>query len=437
MFCEELARVRIVQTRMAKVALPRGPRFGLWQIVRYLRDPEGMLRGLTETYGDVYSMPGMGGGTLVVTATPDGVRSIFGADPDTFEPFSVESMTPVLGSGSLLLQHGATHRRARKLLAPPFHGARMRSYGQTMATIAARRLRSAPTAPFDIEQLFRDVSLEVILQTVFGVQDEAEVHRARQLVLDTLAGFSPLFAMFQFLRRGFFPPWRRFRALLDATHALLRAQIGARRASPTEDICGMLVAARDDAGEPMAEQEIIEQLFTMVIAGHETTATALAWSVDELWRAPDVLAQLREELRSTDGDPDKLAANKLLDAVIAEALRLHPLVPIVSRRLATPFAIDGYELPAKTGIGANMWAAHRNPAVFERPTEFVPSRFLEAKTFSPQQYFPFGGGARRCIGAAFAFYEMKIVLGKLVLEGDLSLRSPMGARTGPDRKSVV
>lgn len=421
---------------MANVTLPRGPRFGLWQILRYLRDPDGMLRGLTETYGDVYSMPGMGGGTLVVSATPDGVKSIFGADPDTFEPFSVESMTPVLGSGSLLLQHGATHRRARKLLTPPFHGARMRSYGQTMAGITARRLRTAPRAEFDIEQLFRDVSLEIILQTVFGVQDDNDVHRAQKLVLDTLAGFSPLFAMFQFLRRGFFPPWRRFRALLDATHALLRAQIAARRTTPTEDICGMLVAARDEAGEPMAEQEIVEQLFTMVIAGHETTATALAWCVDELWRAPAVLGPLREELRATGGDPDKLAANKLLDAVIAEALRLHPLVPIVSRRLARPFVLDGYELPVKTGVGANMWAAHRNPSVFERATEFVPSRFLDGKSFSPQQYFPFGGGARRCIGAAFAFYEMKIVLGQLVLGGDVLLRSSTRARTGPRAATV-
>jgi cytochrome P450 len=166
----------------------------------------------------------------------------------------------------------------------------------------------------------------------------------------------------------------------------------------------------------------------MVLAGHETTATSLAFAVDELWRHPALVERLREELKPTGGDAEKLASHKLLDAVCAETLRIRPLLPMVSRRLLRPFELCGRTIPAGVGVAAAVMLTHRREELYPEPDEFRPERFLNGKAFSPHEYFPWGGGARRCLGAAFAIYEMKIVLGKLLLAGDVKLRSPTRAR---------
>jgi cytochrome P450 len=309
-------------------------------------------------------------------------------------------------------------------MQPPFHGARMRAYGQRMGEIAVAHLRRA-RGRFDIEEMFRGISLEVIMATVFGVGANKTAETG-QSVLQMIRSFNPIVASFTFLRSRFFPPWRKFQRLMGDVHRLLREQIEARKQNgPGEDICGLLVAARDDQGQPMDDQEIVEQLVTMVMAGHETTATALAWAVDEIWRQPKLLSRLRESLSP---DPEKLATDKLLDAVCAETLRLRPLIPIVGRKLERPFELCGHELPAGVGVGALLAVAHRNEELYPEPDEFRPERFLDGRSFSPQEYFPWGGGARRCLGAAFALYEMKIVLGKLILSGELKLASEARGR---------
>jgi cytochrome P450 len=387
------------------------------------------MTSLAERYGDPFTLPTLVR-PLVVTASPESIRSIFSADPDGFSPFGADGFLPILGAGSILVQSGATHRRARKLMQSPFHGARMRAYGGAMAEIAVRHFAAAPAGRFDVEQLFRGISLEAILRTVFGVNGQERVREARGAVLSAIAGFGPTLAIFSALRRSFFPPWRRFQRLLGEARDFLRGEIVARRAAPGgDDICGLLAAARDEDGQPMDDDEIVQQLFTMVVAGHETTATALAWAVDELWRDPPLLSRLREQLQPTGGDPEKLAADKLLDAVCAETLRLRPLLPIVARNLERPFSLAGRELPAGVGVGACMVLAHRNPDLYPEPEAFRPERFLDGRNFSPAEYFPWGGGARRCLGAAFALYEMKIVLGTLVLRGRLELASPARARS--------
>jgi cytochrome P450 len=403
--------------------LPPGPKSAVWQTLRYLRDPDGMVSSLVARYGDPFTLPTLQG-PLVVTGAPDGIKAIFGADPETFSPYGAEGFLPVLGRGSILVQHGTTHRRSRKLMQPPFHGARMRAYGAAMAETALRHFAAAPARPFDVERLFRDISLEVILRTVFGLGEE-RVAPARGAVLDGIAAFSPMLAVFSWLRRSFFPPWRRFVRLLGAVHEMLRGEIAARKAAPGgTDICALLVAARDEDGRPMEDQEIVEQLFTMVVAGHETTATALSWAVDELWRDPALLQRAREALRPTGGDPDKLAAEPLLDAICTETLRMRPLVPVIGRRLEKPFTLAGRELSPGVGVGACVLSAHRRPEVYPDPDRFSPERFLNGKAFSPYEYLPWGGGARRCLGAAFAEYELKIVLGTLILNGTLELTGP-------------
>jgi cytochrome P450 len=416
---------------LARPGLPPGTSSPVLGLLRYLRDPEGWVLALGRRYGDLFTVS-LRPRPLVVTSSSEGVRAIFSADPDTFAPFNVEQMTPMLGAGSILLQHGAAHKRARKLMQPPFHGARMRAYGAAMRETTLARWAARPAGRrFPVEDLFREISLEVIVRTVFGLNTGDRVTRAQKSILDTFKSFSPLLAMFQFLRRelGGIGPWARFRRRLAEVHQLLRDEIVARRqGGPSEDILGLLVAARDEEGAPMEEQEIVEQLFTMVVAGYETTATALAWAVDELYRQPELLGQLRDELRPTDGDPARITALPLLDAVCAETLRLHPLAPIASRRLLRPFSLGGYLLPEGVGVGASLLLVHRREDLYPEANRFRPARFVDAKSVSAHEYLPFGGGARRCLGAAFALYEMKIVLATLVLEAPLELASPTRAR---------
>jgi cytochrome P450 len=247
-------------------------------------------------------------------------------------------------------------------------------------------------------------------------------------MLAAVRAFGALVAMFNFLHRDWFPPWKKFVHLRGKVHALLQSQVDERKASPGDDICSLLVAARDEDGQPMDDQEMVEQLFTMVLAGHETTAVSLAFAVDELWRRPELVDRLRQELEPTGGDPEKLASHKLLDAVCAESLRIRPLLPLVSRRLTRPFELCGYTIPPGMGVAAGVMLTHFREDLYPEPLKFRPERFMNGKSFSPHEYFPWGGGARRCLGAAFAMYEMKIVLGKLVLAGKIDLRSPTRAR---------
>ncbi|MFZ6182344.1 cytochrome P450 [Nannocystis pusilla] len=404
--------------------LPPGPRSAFWQTLRYLRDPVGSIRDVGRRHGDLFTLPILGG-SLVVASAPEAVRAIFSAEPDTFAPFAADAMAPVLGRGSVLLQHGAAHRRARRLMQPPFHGARMRAYGATMRDSARAHLAAVPRGrPVPIEDVFRDISLDVIIRTIFGVSTSERLAACGRGVRDAIAAFGPLLATLRALQRDFagFGPWARFRRLLGGVHDLLRQEIAARDpARPGDDILSLLVAARDESGAAMDEQEIVEQLFTMVIAGHETTATALAWAVDELLRQPELLAGLRDELRPLGDDPDRLAQSPLLDAVCAETLRLHPLIPLVSRKLLRPFEVGGYLLPAGTGLGACLLLVHLHEARYPEPLSFRPQRFLDGKHPPPHEYLPFGGGARRCLGAAFALHEMKIVLATLILEFELEL----------------
>lgn len=422
------------------VSLPPGPGGNaLFSTLRYLRAPEGWLLAEAKKWGDPFTMPSLAG-PLVVTGSPEGVRAIFTADPETFAPFSVDAMTPILGRGSILLQHGAEHRRARRLMMPPFHSGRMRAYGETIFAATRRHWAKTPGGQkFPIEDVFRAISIDVIIRTVFGVDNNERVEKTRDEIRGAIESFGPLIAMFQALRKNFggLGPWAKFQRRLSDVHRLLREEIHARQnKAGGEDILSLLVAARDEDGNPMEEQEIIEQLFTMVIAGHETTATALAWAVDEVYRQPELLARLRAELTPIAGDAEKMASAPLLEAVCSETLRLHPLIPIVSRRLLKPFSLGGFDLPEGTGVGACLLVAHRNPARYPDGDSFKPERFLDGNKHSPHEYFPFGGGAKRCLGAALASYEMKLVLGTLLLEAKLSPASQKNAQPAARQATV-
>ncbi len=407
--------------------LPPGPRSRLANTLRLARAPLQHLPRWLTRYGDPFRVPLLTG-AVVVTADPASLRTLFTADPDSFDIYSARSLLPILGPGSLILRAGPEHRDERRLLMPPFHGARMRTYGAAMSSIAAEQLRTLrPGQPFLALTLGQRISLDVIIRTVFGVDSDERHHGFRTAIEAAMAVTHPLLLFVPALQRRLFGlgPFARILRAQDHLLALLRQQIAAVRPHADErgDILSLLLQATHDDGSPMPEQDILDELRTLLFAGHETTAIALAWALDHVHRDPAILARLQGELAplGTTPAPEALAALPYLGAVCSETLRLHPVVPGVARLLRTPLELGGYQLAPGTAVLANIHLAHHREQSFPDPTRFHPDRFLGA-TYSPYQYLPFGGGNRRCIGAAFAQYELKVVLGTILARADLELR---------------
>lgn len=418
------------ETSIPKAAsqLPPGPRFIF--PIHFFYEPDAYLARCAARYGDVLTIPNPFGGRDVLLGSPETVRALFTADPDLFEVALVELSAPLIGSDSLILQSGQRHRQERKLMTPPFHGERMRAYGELMAEITERHIaRWQPGRPFPVLDTTQAISLEVILRAVFGVETDDRVARVRDAVLDYVNAFSPLLVFFPALRRDFagLGPWARFCRAKQALDQLLYGEIDRRGAGPPgEDILSLLLSARYDDGSAFTREQVHDQLITLLFAGHETTAISLAWALYFLHRHPDVLARLRAELRAL-GDhpaPEAIAENPLLGAVCHETLRLRPLLPILPiRRLRRPFQVGGYTLPPGMGVTASPGLLHRRPDLYPQPDRFQPERFLR-RAPAPFEFLVFGGGARRCLGAAFALYEMKIVLATVLLRCNMRLAAP-------------
>lgn len=400
------------------MSLPPGPSFAAVQTVRYALGPYAFYRRMTRRYGDLFTVPTLLG-PIVVATHPDGVRAIFTAPATDVARWATEAASPLVGDRSLILTHGEPHRRARRLLAAPFHGSRMKAYARVTREAALRSCDGWPRGPFRLLDATLEVSLEVAMRAIFGVDEERRLHGLTRAVLDAHAGLTPTIMLFKALRRGFggWGPWSRFLRLRRRLDALVHEQIAARRASAGggDDILSSMLAARDEDGGAMDEGEIRDQLVTLVFAAHETTGVALAWVFYWLARHPDVRARLEAELDALgpDPEPDAIAAAPLLEAVCNETLRLHPVIPEVIRLLLRPLAIQGHTIPAGTPVAACTSVVHERPDVFDEPARFRPERFL-GRTYSPFEYFPFGGGPRRCIGATFALHQMKTVAAAIV-----------------------
>jgi cytochrome P450 len=334
-----------------------------------------------------------------------------------------------LGSRSLIVLDGAEHMRDRKLILPPFHGERMRSYGDVIDRIAEREIASWPSGrAFPVAEGTRRIALEVIVRAVFGVDDEERVRRTMGLLTKFLdAATPPVRALALLLVKPgglLVSSFNRFAPTKKKVDEAIYEEIRRRRDDPglesREDILSLLLQARDEHGEPMTDEHLRDELVTLLTAGHETTAAAAAWALTELARRPDAL--------------DRLAADDdYLDAVVKETLRLWPIVPFVLRLTKEPFEVDGWELPAGVRVAPSVHLLHRRPEIYPEPDEFRPERFLEqpAGTYT---WIPFGGGTRRCVGAAFATFEMKRVLRAVAQRGVLE---PAGARGGVGRRGLT
>lgn len=413
------------------MTLPPGPATPpIVQTMGWMARPIPFMQRARRKYGEAFSVRFVGfRAPMVMVSDPELVKTVYSNPANSLPASRIALLEPVLGSRSVILLDGKEHLAMRKLMLPAFHGERMRSYEQAMREAIDREIGSWPLdTPFPIHARMQAVTLEVILRAVFGVTDHERLDRLRDLLGKTLEGSASLgwqlliLAARRFGEKAGPPGLGKVMRQVDDELAGLIAE---RRRDPgleqREDILSMMAAAEFEGGERMDEPELRDQLMTLLVAGHETTATALAWTFDLLLRSPGVLARLKAEL-AEGGD-------EYLRATITESLRLRPVVPIAGRILDEPVEIDGIRLEAGDNVAPSMWMAHTRPDSFPEPLAFRPERFLDdpPETYS---WIPFGGGVRRCLGASFAEFEMRIVLTEVLTRCDLKLADPAPQHVG-------
>jgi cytochrome P450 len=371
-----------------------------------------------ERHGDVFTLRMPGSEPMVFLADPDLVKAVWTRDKVNGLPSGRRiTLQPVLGPRSVLLQEGAEHLRRRRLMLPPFHGERMRRYGELMDEITLRDMEQWPVdRPFPLQPRMQSITRDVILRAVFGTHAGAREDELRRRIDDVLVrttrAITQLTVVLAEAAGARVTPFHRAVKRMDA---VLYEEIRERQRAPDlddrDDILSMLVQARDEDDRPLDEGELRDQLVTLLLAGHETTATALAWAFDALFRNPEVLAKLRASL--AEGDD-------YVDAVVEETLRIRPTVHDVGRRLGEPLETkDGLTIDAGTAVFASVHLLHNREDVFPDPHAFRPERFLGDERPSTYAWVPFGGGMRRCLGAAFAQFEMRRVLRTILEHADL------------------
>lgn len=406
--------------------LPPGPKsIGVIDFFRSaFVSPAPVFKRLAAEYGDTFRVP-TEQGPVTFTGDPDVIRAVYTMEPGSFTMRAVEVASPVFGYSSVIVTAGEKHRRDRRLLTPPFNAGAMRAYGPAIAEAArAAAARWAPGRRFSMLESTQEIALDVIVRVVFGVEGENQARRMKAAVLGLIDALNPLILFFLWLRRDFggIGPWARFQRAVTALDGLLLAQIQARRASEEvrPDILDLLVRARDEDGGGLADIELVEQLRALLFAGHETTATALASALFEIHSDPRILPRVVAEIDALgpNPEPDALASLPYLEAICYEALRMYPPVVDVGRVTRAPYALGRYTVPAGEAIVPSPIMVHSREDLYPEPERFKPERFLDWKP-GPFEYIPFGGGARRCLGAAFAMYEMKVALGTVLSENRL------------------
>jgi cytochrome P450 family 135 len=413
-------------------ALPPGPAEPpLVQTLRWLLRPISFLESCRRRFGDAFSVTFLGFQTpMVMLSDPDAIRALYTNPRHRLPPGRTLTLQPIMGSRSLLLLEGREHLARRKLMLPPLHGERMRAYEATVREAVAQEVDGWPAGqPFALHPRMQAVTLEVILRAVFGVADPARRDRLAERLSGLLADTASSRLQFSVLlsrRLGGPDPLARLQGLRREIDAMLTAEIAERRADPREDILSLLVTARFEDGEPMDDAEIRDQLITLLLAGHETTATGLAWTFDLLLRHPPVLERLTA---AVDGGDEAYVR-----AVVSESLRLRPVVPLAGRRLSEELRVDGHVLPPGTDVTPAIWLAHTRADRYPDPYAFRPERFLDGAP-STYAWLPFGGGVRRCIGAAFAEMEMRIALAEILRRRTLRPASASAERVA--RRNVT
>lgn len=416
-------------------ALPDGPRYPrVVQALLWLKRPTWFLDHCARVYGDVFTMRLPLGTDLVQISDPELVRAVFGGSNDVLRAGEANAtiLEPIVGPNSVLVLDGPEHLRQRKLISPAFHGDRMRAWETAVRDITRAEIARWPVGkPFALRSAMQSITLDVIARVVFGVDDDARYEKVRRQVVSIAGiGRSPflLFAT-QDRKLGPHTPWARFLRARQALHELLAEQIRERRDAPDlsqrTDVLSQLLAARDDEGRAMTGDEVRDELMTLLFAGHETTATSLAWAFDLLLHHPPALSRLIAEIAGGD--------RTYLDAVIKETLRLRPVVALVDRQVRGTITIGGHAIPAGAIVCPNIYLVQRRKDRYDNPTAFWPERF-DAQAPQGFDWFPFGGGIRRCLGASFATFEMRIVIPEVLRA--VTLR-PVSRRPARIRREAV
>jgi len=401
----------------------------LWHTLRFTFDPDGFFWSAHRRYGDIFKLRILGQ-EWVAIAHPEAVKEVFSHGPGELNSGEAnEALSPVLGTRNLLLLDGEEHLHRRRIVLPPFHGERMRAYEQTIRAAAVKQIERWPVGePVAALPRMQELTFEVIVRCVFGVREGERVGELSDALQGMISWVTDMRRVLFFFivgpqRLNSVPAFRRQLARVDRE---ILAEIERRRAMPDlaerEDILSMLVQATDEDGEHLTDAELRDELMTLLIAGHETTATLLSWAIHDLARDPAAQRRLAEE------------GGAFCEAVVAEELRLHPPTGGLARRLREPLSIGGYELSAGTDLVPVTLLVHRRADIYEKPWTFKPERFLDTRP-PAGAWFPFGGSVRRCIGASFAQFEAKIVLEELTKALELRPAKPRPERTS--RRAIV
>jgi cytochrome P450 family 110 len=408
----------------------------LLQKLQWILDPVQYMESAAKQHPDLFTAQIIGfGDTFVFVQHPEAIQAVLTQDHTKFFASGKDNalLQPLVGEQSLFLLEGQDHRQQRQLLVPPFHGSRLQTYAQQICSLAQTLLNQlSPQQPFLARTLMQQLSLEIIIQVVFGLSHGAQYHHLKQSLTALMEIFSsPITASFLFIPSlqkdlGTWTPWGRFIQIRQQIDDLLFAEISDRRAHPNPDrtdILSMLLFTQDETGQPMSDHALRDALMTLLLAGQETTASALAWGLYWIHKTPGVREKLRHELQSLgdDANPLEIARLPYLNAVCSETLRIAPVAMLTFPRVVQePLELLGYGLEVGTIVMGCIYLLHRRPELYPEPKEFKPERFLD-RSFSPYEFLAFGSGVRRCVGDALAMLELKLVLATLVSQAELEL----------------
>jgi cytochrome P450 len=431
---------------MASSILPPGP--NLFATFDFIRNPFRFLDQCARRYGDWFTVRVPGVSPFVFTSDPAAVREIFLGDPDALH--AGEANRPLgafMGERSSLFLDAPEHLRQRRLLLPAFHGEQVASHADAMRIAADNAIASWPMGQqFPIHPQMRAITFETIIHAVFGLADDssgaelrASLKKLFELYSSKLGTLFSLPAMQ--IDAGRWSPWGRAVRLTRQIDSILYAEFARRRKEGVQgraDVLSMLLSAHYEDGQPLPDAVIRDEMYTLMLAGHETTAATMAWVINRLVTNPEVMERARAEVSSVlNGAPldaSHVGKLKYVEAVINETMRLDPVVPNIGRTLKRAMTIAGRELPAGVTIAPCIYLVHRRPELWPNPEQFNPDRFLETRQ-SPYMFLPFGGGSRRCLGAAFASYQMKIVIAEILSR--VELKPVDGYKASATRRGIA
>lgn len=429
----------------------QGPKKSLGRhALQWVLNPTQYLETKEAKYPDIFIAKGIGfGETIVLTSHPEAIEKILTKDRSKLSaPGNLNRiLAPLIGDFSVIMLEGKEHKKRRQLIMPSFHGDRMKNYGDLIVEITHKQMQKlSPKEVWKARNITQGISLEVIIQAVFGLSQGERYSKLKQLLTKISDRFSsPLTSSLLFFPKlqqdwGSWSPWGKFLTERNQIDALIYAEIAERRANPQSDrtdILSLLLEAEDEKGEKMSDQELRDELMTLLFAGHETTATAMSWALYWIHRLPRVKEKLLTELSQLGNNPQPLDLfrSPYLTAVCQETLRIHPVAMLTfPRRVEEPMELIGYQVDPGMVVVGCIYLTHQREDIYTNHTEFLPERFLE-RQFTPYEFLPFGGGVRRCIGEALAQYEMRLAIATIITNYQLNLADEQ-AET-PQRRGVT